>query len=100
MTPPFSEKARSRVGYLLRLVQSGRVLSMPVSRPMPVIGPRCHELRLKDESHSWRIVYRVDVDAVLVVDVFDKNQSKTPKNVIENCRKTLSGYDRTSIGST
>ena len=63
---------------------------------MPVIGPRCHELRIKDVSHSWRIVYRIDIDAVLVVDVFDKNQSKTPKNVVENCKKRLTQYDKTS----
>ena len=71
---------------------------MPFSRPMPSIGPRCHELRLTDESHTWRVIYRVDVDAVLIVDVFDKNQNKTPKNVIDTGKKTLGGYDKASMG--
>lgn len=72
---------------------------MPTSRPMPSIGVRCHELRIGDVYHTWRVIYRTDVDAVLVVDVFDKNQNKTPKNVIERCKKILSGYDKTSLGS-
>jgi phage-related protein len=72
---------------------------MPVSRPMPSIGPRCHELRIKEESHTWRIIYRADVDVVLILDVFDKNQSKTPRKVIENCKRILSRYDKLRAGS-
>ena len=30
---------------------------------MPNLGRRCHELRIRDESRNWRIVYRVDEDA-------------------------------------
>ena len=93
-TPPFSAKARLEVGYYLRLLQRGDVLSMPVSRPMPSIGARCHELRIKDAHHTWRIIYRAELDRVLVVDVFDKDQNKTPKSVIESCKRTLTSYDR------
>jgi phage-related protein len=71
---------------------------MPVSRPMPTIGPRCHELRIKDADHTWRIVYRADSDRVLVLDVFDKNDNKTPKSVIDNCKKLLSRYDKFQKG--
>lgn len=92
-TPPFSAKARLEVGYYLRLLQRGDLLSMPVSRPLPSIGARCHELRIKDAHHTWRIVYRAEVDRVLVLDVFDKNQNKTPKSVIESCKRILSSYD-------
>jgi hypothetical protein len=62
-TPPFSTDARRAAGFLLRLVQLGTSLSMPISRPMPVIGPRCHELRIRDpERHViWRLVYRIDI---------------------------------------
>jgi hypothetical protein len=48
-TPPFSQAARLEVGYLLRALQRGDKLSMPLFRPMPSIGPRCHELRIVDE---------------------------------------------------
>lgn len=87
-------------GYYIRLLQQGDVLCMPISRPMPSIGPRCHELRIRDEKHAWRIIYRADVDGILIVDVFDKKQNKTPKDVIQNCKKALDGYDREKKGST
>ena len=36
------------------------------------IGPRCHELRVNDEDQTWRIVYRIDTDAIVIGDVFEK----------------------------
>jgi phage-related protein/DNA-binding XRE family transcriptional regulator len=77
-TPPFSHEARLEAGTLLRRLQLGETLTMPHSRPMPAIGARCHELRIKDLQHEWRIVYRVDRDAVLILDVFAKASRKTP----------------------
>ena len=59
-TPPFTKAARIEAGYLLRELQSGTVLSLPYSRPMPQIGTRCHELRIVDEGVTWRIIYRAD----------------------------------------
>lgn len=58
-TPPFSRAARVEAGYLLRLLQKGQAVGMPQSRPMPVVGPRCHELRVRDAEADWRIVYRL-----------------------------------------
>jgi phage-related protein len=57
-TPPFSEAARIEAGYLLRMLQKGQALAMPHARPMPVVGARCHELRVRDANVDWRIVYR------------------------------------------
>jgi len=48
-TPPFSHATRLEAGYLLRALQPGDKLSMPLSSPMPSIGSRCHELRIVDE---------------------------------------------------
>ena len=93
-TPPLSSEARRSAGFLLRLVQEGEVLSMPHSRPMPSIGPRCHELRIPDQGVTWRIVYRVDDDAVVIVEVFKKKTQATPTNVIEVCQTRLREYDR------
>ncbi len=92
-TPPFSAEARVEAGYLLRLLQKGESLSMPRSRPMPSIGPRCHELRINDEAATWRIVYRVDADAIVIVHVFSKKTQKTPQSVIAVCRARLKEYD-------
>ncbi|HEY2862785.1 MAG TPA: type II toxin-antitoxin system RelE/ParE family toxin [Casimicrobiaceae bacterium] len=93
-TPPFSEEARIEAGMLLRQLQGGIKLSMPQSRPMPTIGARCHELRVQDENATWRIVYRIDADAIVIVDVFQKDSQSTPKLVIANCERRLSEYDR------
>jgi len=91
-TPPFSHEARVEAGHRMRLLQQGEQLSMPQSRPMPVLGARCHELRIQDQDVTWRIIYRVDTDAV-VIDVFVKKTPTTPQEVLENCRRRLSQYD-------
>jgi len=92
-TPPFSSAARLEAGYLLRLLQRGDSLSMPHSRPMPGIGARCHELRIVDENSTWRIVYRLDDDAVVVLEVFSKKTAKTPKSIIDVCKVRIRKYD-------
>jgi phage-related protein len=92
-TPPFSRQARLEAGVLLRRLQSGEMLGMPHSRPMTSIGRRCHELRIQDVQATWRIVYRLDHDAVVVLDVFRKETQRTPQRVIDACRARLRRYD-------
>ena len=91
-----SREARIEAGYLLRRLQRGEKLSMPHSRPMPGLGRRCHELRIRDASINWRVVYRIDQDAIVILDVFGKKTQTTPQVVIENCRKRLKEYDDAS----
>lgn len=93
-TPPFSAAARLEAGILLRRLQGGEHLGLPHSRPMPAIGPRCHELRIVDERANWRILYRIDGDAIIVADVFRKTTRRTPARVIAACRWRLARYDR------
>ena len=92
-TPPLSQAARIEAGYLLRLLQEGQTLAMPQSRPMPVVGPRCHELRVRDAGADWRIVYRLDADAVVILEVFSQKTRTTPKSVIDACARRLREYD-------
>ena len=92
-TPPFSKLARLQAGFLLRLLQRGEKIAMPHSRPMPSIGRRCHELRVSDEKVSWRIVYRIDEDAIVILEVFSKKTGKTPKSISDICRTRLREYD-------
>ena len=92
-SPPFSIKARLKAGFLLRKLQKGQMLDMPHSRPMPVIGERCHELRIVDVDSTWRIIYRVDPDAVVIVDVFSKKSRTTPQSMIIRSKKRLREYD-------
>jgi len=80
-------------GYLLRRLQAGEKLAMPHSRAMPAIGPRCHELRVNDEKATWRIIYRIDEDAIVILEVFEKRTKQTPQSVIDVCKQRLRDYD-------
>jgi len=60
---------------------------------MPAIGARCHELRIIDEGASWRIVYRADSDAIVILEVFSKKTPATPQSVINACKARLREYD-------
>ncbi len=94
-TPPVGEDARIEAGFLFRLLQMGELLRMPISRPMPAIGRHVHELRIYDaeRSVSLRIIYRIDDDAILIVDWFEKKTPTTPATEIELCRRRLREYD-------
>lgn len=88
-TPPLTEAARREAGFLLRRLQQGELLALPRSRPM---------LRINDENKTWRIIYRIDVDAIVVVDVFEKKTQKTPREIIMNCQRRLRLYDEAARG--
>jgi len=92
-TPPFSQAARLEAGYLLRRLQRGEALGMPHSRPLPSIGARCHELRINDERTTWRIIYRIDSDAIVILEVFNKKSRTTPKAIVDVCKKRVRKYD-------
>ena len=92
-TPPFSTAARVEAGMLLRRLQDGENVGLPHSRPMPSIGRRCHELRIRDETVNWRIIYRLDPDAVILGEVFAKTSRTTPKKVIDACKQRFKRYD-------
>jgi phage-related protein len=92
-TPPVGEQARRDLGVALRVLQRGGQLSMPLSRPMPSIGARCHELRVRDEGKQWRLIYRLDPDGILVLDLFRKTTQKTPKQATDRCRRRLRQYE-------
>jgi len=93
-TPPFSPVARLEAGVLLRRLQQGENLELPQSRPMPSIGARCHELRIRDAQKNWRIIYRIDTDVILILEVFNKTTRATPKSVINTCQKRLIKYEQ------
>jgi phage-related protein len=61
---------------------------------MPSIGPRCHELRIGDADVTWRIFYRIDPDAIVILEVLKKKTTQTPKTVLQACRRRLAEYDQ------
>jgi len=60
---------------------------------MPSVGPRCHELRIDDVGATWCIIYRIDPDAILILEVFSKKTAATPRGMIETCQRWLREYD-------
>lgn len=95
-TPPFSTEARRHAGFLLREIQDGKRPSMPDSRPMPSIGARVYELRVDDPYSrvTWRIIYRIDLDAIIISHVFAKKTQKTSIPIITVCKRRYQEYDR------
>lgn len=91
-TPPFSAEARIEAGFLLRSLQKGENIEMPHSRPMPSISNGCHELRINDKNKTWRIIYYIDEDAIVILEVFAKKSRKTAQKVIDICKQRLGRY--------
>lgn len=93
-SPPFSREARMEAEYLLRQLQAGIKLGLPHSRPMSAaIGSRCHELRIIDEDVTWRVMYRIDTDAIVIGHVFAKKTQATSDAVKKLCKKRFKDYD-------
>ena len=57
------------------------------------IGIRCHELRINDQNSTWRIIYRIYTDAILILDVFEKKTNKTPKSIVDNCKQRINRFE-------
>ena len=91
-SPPFSANARLEAGFLLRMLQEGERLGLPESRPMPAIGSGCHELRVVDGDVTWRIVYGLAADAVVILEVFSKKTRATPKAVLDVAKRRWKRY--------
>src|SRR3954469_10839282 len=96
-TPPFSRTARIEAGFLLRRLQMGELIAMPSSRAMPDIGTNCHELRVPDSDITWRLLYSIEPDAIVVLEVFSKRSRTTPKQVITAAKRRLATYRRLAL---
>ena len=60
---------------------------------MPSIGRRCHELRVPDSNATWRVIYRIDDDAIVLLEIFSKKTQKTPQYVITAWQRRIMDYD-------
>ena len=78
---------------LLRLLQDGELVGIPQAEPLPNVGPRCGALRVRGAEHNWRIMYRVDADAILILEVYSKKTRKIPDEVIKRPKGRLKRYD-------
>lgn len=93
-TPPLSKGTRIEAGTLLRRLQTGEKLSMPESRPLPTVDPRCHELRIDDIATKieWRIICYMGRHAIAILEIFPKKTRKTPDSVLVQCRRRLAEF--------
>jgi phage-related protein len=81
---------RGDLADALARLDGGLTLSMPLSRPMPSIRQSVHELRLKDRSGAYRIVYAVVVRGIVhVLHAFKKTTRTTSTKSLDLARKRL-----------
>jgi phage-related protein len=78
----FPEDAKQDAGYQLDKVQRGE---QPTDfKPMPSIGKGVEELRVRDESGAYRVIYTARLsDAVYVLHAFQKKTQATAKRGVE-----------------
>lgn len=46
-----------------------------------------------DAETSWRILYRVDADAEVILAVFRKTTPATPTRILDEARRRLAAYE-------
>src|SRR5688572_16991650 len=77
-----SEDARETAGYQIFKVQQRK--EPDDWKPMPSVGAGVNEIRVWDESGTYRVLYVAKFeDAVYVLHVFEKRSQKTPKGEIQ-----------------
>src|SRR5690348_3053593 len=73
----FPDRARRNAGYQLDRVQRG--LEPDDWKPMPGIGNGVREIRVRDTSGAYRVVYIATfADAIYVLNAFQKKSQRTP----------------------
>lgn len=78
----FPESARHDVGYQIWRVQLGE--SPEDFKPMPTIGLGVEEIRVRDVTGAYRVIYTARLaDAVYVLHVFQKKTRATSRADIE-----------------
>jgi len=75
------ESARETVGHQLFKVQQGK--EGDEWKPMPTVGTGVQEIRTRDESGAYRVLYVAKFEeAVYVLHVFERNGRRRPREAI------------------
>ena len=84
----FPEDARHDAGYQLDKVQRGQ--TPDDCKPMPSIGKGVEEIRIWDNSGTYRVIYTARLrDAVYVLHAFQKEAQATSKRDMDVARQRL-----------
>lgn len=82
----FPEDARHDAGYQLDKVQRGE--QPDDFKPIPSIGKGVEEIRIRDDTGSYRVVYTARLaDTVYVLHAFQKKTKATSKRDVELAKK-------------
>ena len=80
---------RQDAGYQLDKVQRG--LHPDDFKPMPTIGKGVEEIRIRDDSGIYRVIYTARfADAVFVLHAFEKKTRRTSQRGIETAKARFS----------
>jgi phage-related protein len=86
----FPGDVREDLADTLARLQEGHSLSLPLSRPMPSIGRGVHELRFRDRSGVYRVIYYLaGAGSIWLLYAFQKKTQKTSSHDIEVAQKRL-----------
>lgn len=79
------ENARETAGHQLFKVQQGK--EPDDWKPMPTVGIGVQEIRVWDESGTYRVLYVAKFEeAVYVLHVFEKRSQKTAKGDVQRAK--------------
>jgi phage-related protein len=86
----FPLEVREDLADSVARLQEGHMLSLPLSRPMPSIGSGVHELRFRDRSGIYRVIYVfIGPGNIWLIHGFMKKTAQTPKKNIELAKRRL-----------
>lgn len=81
---------REELADALARLEEGQTLSMPLSRPMPSIGRGVHELRFRERSGIYRVIYvLLGAEEIWLLHAFMKKTAQTSKQDIELAKRRL-----------
>lgn len=84
----FPDDARSEVGFQLRRVQQGE--DPNDWKPLRTVGPGVREIRVREASGAFRIVYLANLpDRVVVLHAFQKKTQQTAQHDIDLAAQRL-----------
>lgn len=82
----FPEDAKQDAGYQLYIAQQGLIPSD--SKPMPTVGTGVEEIRIWDNSRTYRIIYTARIkEALYVLHAFQKKSQATSKHDLDLAKK-------------
>lgn len=80
----FPKEVRQELGKAIWDLQQGKILGMPVSRPMTLVGAGVAELRIRDRSGIYRAFYYTrSPRGILIFHAFMKRSQTTPKRDLD-----------------